>query len=354
MKPKKIAIVAEWLTWRGGGETVLDALLDTFPGAKLFTTVYNKEKLPEYKKFKPTTSFLQRVPLVNKKHQLIPPLLLKAIESLDLDGFDLIISLSSAIGKGIKKPQGSTHICYCHTPMRYVWQPKIDNRLTKIPFGKCFINYLKKWDLKSNEGVDYFIANSGNTAGKIKKFYNRQSSIIYPPVKCVEPRQAAKNEFFLCLGRLVSYKRLDLAIRAFNDLGKKLVIAGDGPEMTRLKKLAGKNIEFLGRVGEKEKTELLSRAKALVFPAEEDFGIVPIEAMSQGTPVIAFNKGGAKETVIAEKTGVLFENQTPEDLKEAVIRFEKSTFKREEMIERSKAFSLEKFKKEIISFINKI
>lgn len=351
MKNKKIAVVAEWLTWRGGGETVLDAILEAFPEAKLYTTVYNREKLPEYKKFNPQTTFLQKIPFVNKKHQLIPPLLLKAIESIDLKDCDIVISLSSAIGKGIKKPRGALHVCYCHTPMRYVWQSEIDGRLIKLPLGKYFLNYLKKWDLKTNEGVDYFIANSRNTASRIKKFYNRESTIIYPPVKTIDPINAKKEDFYLCLSRLIPYKRFDLAIKAFNKLDLKLVIAGDGPELKRLKKLASKNIEFTGKVSNEKKYQLLCRAKGLVFPAEEDFGIVPIEAMSQGTPVIAFNKGGATETVIDGKTGVLFEEQSVDSICKAVKRFEKMSFKTSDLLEQSRKYSWARFQKEIKEFI---
>lgn len=354
MKPKKIAVVAEWLTWRGGGESVLDEILNIFPEATLFTTVYNEKNLPEYKKFKPKTSFLQKVPIVNKKHQALPPLLLKAISSLDLTGYDLIISLSSAIGKGITKPKESIHVCYCHTPMRYVWQTDIDDRLIRIPFGRFFINYLKAWDLKTNKSVDYFIANSQNTADKIKLFYHRDSSIIHPPVELERPLQRAKTGFYLCLSRLVPYKRFDLAVEAFNQNGEKLIIAGDGPESAKLSKIAKDNIKFLGRVDRKKKLELLCEANALIFPAEEDFGIVPIEAMSQGTPVIAFGKGGAKETVDGPVSGLFFENQSSHSINEAIEKFKRTTFDKNRIIAQSKKFASEVFRKKMIEFIKNI
>ncbi len=303
MKPKKLAVVAEWLTWRGGGESVLDAILETFPEADLFTTVYNEKKLPEYKKFSPQTTFLQKIPLINQKHQLVPPLLLKAIESIDLTGYDLIISLSSAIGKGIRKPENAVHVCYCHTPMRYLWQPGIDNRLVRLPFGKYFINYLKRWDLESNKGVALSITNSKYTAERIWRCYKRKADVIYPPVELCEETLTKKEDFYICLGRLISYKKFDLAVEAFNGLGKKLIVAGDGPEAKYLKSIAKSNINFTGRINRKEKTKLLSQAQALIFPAEEDFGIVPVEAMAHGTPVIAFSKGGVTESVVEGKTG---------------------------------------------------
>lgn len=354
MNPKKIAIVAEWLTWRGGGETVLDALLAAFPSADLYTTVYNAKKLPEYQKFHPRTSFLQHIPLINQKHQLVPPLLLKAIESLDLEGHDLIISLSSAIGKGIKKPASAIHVCYCHTPMRYVWQPNIDKRLVRLPMGKLFLNYLKQWDLETNKSVDFFITNSSNTAERVKRFYSRDSDVIYPPVVVQKPLELQREDYYLCLSRLIPYKRFDLAIEAFNRLGYKLIVAGDGPERKKLESLAKSNIKFIGRVTNEKKNQLLAQAQALIFPAEEDFGIVPIEAMSQGTPVIAYGQGGAKETVIDRKTGLLFDEQSAPSIVNAVKEFEKIDFDKTELIKQANQYSWDRFQKNIKQFVKNI
>lgn len=355
MKPKKVAIVAEWLTWRGGGEVVLDALLEIFPKADLFTTVYNEKKLPEYKKFHPKTSFLQKIPVARARHQAVPPLLLSAISSLDLSGHDLIISSSSSIGKGIKKPKGAVHICYCHTPMRYVWQTDIDRRLIDHKVGRHFINYLKKWDLTTNKGIDYFLTNSNYTKDRIKKYYNRDATVIYPPVSFPEKLKTnTRKDFYLCLSRLIPYKRIDLAVEACGELGKKLIVAGDGPEMARLKELDGPMVEFVGRVEDKEKFRLLSEAKALIFPADEDFGIVPIEAMASGTPVIAYNKGGIIESVRDGKNGVLFEEQTIPSLKAAIRRFETLKFNRNFIKQSTKRFSKNEFTKKIKGFIEKI
>lgn len=354
MRPKKIAVVAEWLTWRGGGEKVLDAILKAYPEADLFSTVYNEKKLPEYKKFNVKTTFLQKIPLVRQKHQLLPPLLLKAIQSIDLEGYDLIISLSSAIGKGIKRPAGAIHVSYCHTPMRYLWQPEIDKRLVRFPFGKYFMNYLKKWDLKTNDTVDYFLTNSRYTAARIKKFYKRDAIVIYPPATIRKKREVSKRDFFVCLGRLVEYKKYDLAVKAFNQLGKKLIVVGQGPQYKNLQVLAKDNIRILGRVSDAEKTKLLAEAKALIFPPEEDFGIVPLEAMSQGTPVIAYNKGGACESVIDGKTGLFFSSQTPEAIIEAVERFDTLSFKQQDLVRQAEFFSEENFIRNIKTFIEKI
>jgi len=347
--------VAEWLTSRGGAEQVLDALLETYPSAQLFTTVYNPKRLPEYLKRKPITSFLQNIPVARNRHQALPPLLLRAIESLNFGDYDLIISSSSAIGKGIKKPDGAVHVCYCHTPMRYVWQSHIDRRLVQIPFGKHFINYLKKWDLKTNSGVDYFLTNSNNTKKRIKDFYNREAAVIYPPVEITPPKdRVKKQEFYLCLGRLIPYKRFDLAISACRKLNRKLIIAGIGPELKSLKKIAANNTEFVGRVNDKQKARLLSRARALIFPSDEDFGIVPVEAMGYGTGVIALGKGGALESVIDGKTGVFFKEQTEESARSAIMEFERLKLDPAFMQNHAKKFSKNRFKSEIKEFIERI
>ncbi len=354
MKPRKIAIVAEWLTWRGGGESVLDALLEAYPEADIFTTVYNEKKLPEYKRWHPKTSFLQHIPIARNKHQSVPPLLLWAIRSLDLEGYDLIISLSSAIGKGITKPEGAKHVCYCHTPMRYVWQPEIDNRLVSKPFGKLFLDYLKRWDLRTNKNVDYFLTNSKTVQKRIKDYYSRSATVIYPPVTLSRYEPVEKGDYYLTLGRLISYKKNDLAIQACEKLGRKLHVAGDGPQLTRLKGMAKSHTKFLGRVSNAEKYDLLAKAKALIFPAEEDFGIVPIEALSCGTPVIAYGKGGATEYICPGKNGMLFRKQTAESLIEAIKKFENTKFDKKAIIKSANAFSKDRFIKEIKDFIERM
>lgn len=355
MKPSRVAIVAEWLTWRGGAESVVDALLVAFPKADLFTTVYNEKKLPEYKKRHPKVSFLQKIPIVRDRHQALPPLLLSAIKSLDFEGYDLIITSSSAIGKGITKPDKSIHVCYCHAPMRYVWQPEIDNRLVSKPFGKMFLNYLKRWDLKTNKSVDYFITNSKTVQKRIMRFYGRNSVVIYPPVTLLNPSKIDdKKDFYLSLGRLIPYKRNDLAIKACEAMGEKLYIAGDGIELETLKKIAGNNTKFLGRISDEDKRKYLSNAKALIFAGEEDFGIVPIEAMSVGTPVIAYGVGGATEYIFEGKNGVLFDSQTKEGLIGAMQKFSSSKFDKQYIIKSARKFSRDRFINEIKEFIERI
>jgi len=356
MQPKRVAIVADWLTSRGGAERVIAALLEAFPRAKIFTTVYNPAVFPEYKGRVAATSLLQKIPFLNRRHQLLLPLLPIAVGSLNLSGFDLIISSSSAVGKGIKKPTGAVHICYCHTPMRYVWQTKTDRRLIRLPLGRLLINWLKKWDLKTNQGVDYFIANSRYTAARITKNYHRHSTVIYPPVEpSHKPAPSEKEDFYFAVSRLTPYKRFDLAVLACRKLGRKLLIAGEGPELGKLKEIAaGKETEFLGRISDKEKIKYLQAARAVIFPAEEDFGIVPIEAMACGTPVVAFGRGGARETVRDGQTGVLFIKQNVAELVRAIKRLDKISFQRERLTSQARRFSKAQFIRKIKKFVEKI
>lgn len=358
MKPKRVAIIAEWMTSRGGAEKVVLALLEIFPKADIFTSVVNRNLFPELKNKKIRTSFLQTFPILNRKHQNLLPLLPTAMRSLNLKGYDLIISSSSAFGKGIKKPKGSTHICYCHTPIRYVWQPDIDKRLINLPLGNQIIKLLKKWDLNSNASVDYFISNSNYTRNRIEKYYRREATVIYPPVETrlakSDKSKAARENFYFAISRLIPYKKLDLAVRAANELQRELIVAGVGSEFNKLTKLAGPTVKILGRITDPQKLIYYRKARAIIFPAEEDFGIVPIEALAAGCPVIAFSRGGARETVIDGKTGVLFDEQSIDSLKAAVLKFEKMHFSESIMLEHAESFSKERFLREISDFIKKI
>ena len=355
MKPKRVAIVADWLTSRGGAEKVLAALLEAFPKAKIFTTVYNPAVFPEYKGKVAAASWLQKIPFFNRRHQLLLPLLPAAIGSLDLSGFDLIISSSSAVGKGVKKPTGAVHVCYCHTPMRYVWESDTDRRLIRLPLGKLLIGWLKKWDLKTNQGVDYFITNSHYTAERITKSYHRSSTVIYPPVEpSHKPAQVEKEDFYFAISRLTPYKRFDLAILACQKLGRRLFVAGEGPELEHLKEIGRDKTTFLGRIPDKEKIEYLQSARAVIFPAEEDFGIVPIEAMACGTPVVAFGRGGARETIRDGRTGVLFSKQNVTELARAIKRLEGISFQSDVLTSQAKRFTKAQFIRKIKRFVKKI
>jgi len=277
-------------------------------------------------------TFIQKFPFAKKLYKNYLPLMPWALRRLNLSGYDLIISSESGPAKGIRKPPGATHICYCHTPMRYLWDLSDDyaknaSLLQKIGM-KLFLPTLRKWDLWSATQVDRFIANSQFVADRIKRIYNRDAEVFHPPVD-VEHFQTLERDpqdFYLFFGQLTAYKRADLAIEAFNRLGLRLIIAGAGEELEKLEtrnlKLATSNVEFLGRVSDEKRDELYSQAKALIFPGVEDFGIIPVEAQATGCPVIAFAEGGALETVVDGETGVFFAEQTADSLCAAIEKFQ--------------------------------
>ncbi|MCX6809371.1 MAG: glycosyltransferase [Candidatus Berkelbacteria bacterium] len=357
MRPKRIAIIAEWLTSRGGAEAVVYELAKIYPKADIFTSVYIKENHPEIFSRKVTTSFLKNIPVINKKHQLALLLLPKAMKGLNLEGYDLIISSSSAFGKWVTKPKGAKHICYCHTPMRWVWEPNLDNRLARLPGGKSIISWLKKNDLKTNENVDLFLANSQNTSKKIDKFYNRKSTVVYPPVeleKFLNAYTKRKEDFYFTISRMIRYKRMDLAISACKKLGRQLVVAGIGPEYKRLKKIAGKQTKFVGHVDLQAKIDYYKKAKATIFCAEEDFGIVPVESLACQTPVIGYGKGGILEVVENQKSGILFEEQSVDCLCSAILEFEKMEFDKDNMRKSAERFDARKFRQRILEIVSSI
>ncbi|MCX7957855.1 MAG: glycosyltransferase [Deltaproteobacteria bacterium] len=365
-----IAIVHEWISDIGGSEKVLGELITMFPDYHLFTLFYCKESLQRMgiRTDRVTASFLNRIKWISKIYRSLLPVFPVAAESLDISGFDMIISSSHIAAKGVIPKPYQTHICYCHTPARYLWDMShqylktkgLDKGITSI-LSHTLLNYLRLWDVSTSNRVDYFIANSEYTRKRIKKYYNRDSIVIYPPVDTEKFRPQKKEDYFLFLSRLVPYKRADLAVAAFSQLNLPLVVAGDGPELKRLKNIAGKNIEFTGYLSNEDVVNYLSKARALIYPSEEDFGITMVEALSSGTPVIAYKRGGASEIIQdinknKRPTGVLFDNQTSISLCEAVITFIKkeNIFDRETMINSAEKFSKERFRKEISEFIDRI
>ncbi|MFA5967239.1 MAG: glycosyltransferase [Patescibacteria group bacterium] len=323
----KIAIVADWLTSRGGAERVVLALAELFPQADIFTSVYKPEIFPELARRRVITSFLQKMPL-GKKHQLWPTLRPLAFELLDLDNYDIVISSASAEAKGVLTKPETLHICYCHTPTRYYWShyhyylqhPEYGgfNWLVKLVMP-ALIHKLRLWDRVAADRVDVFVANSQTTRQRIKKYYEHEATVIYPPVDTARFTISEKiGDYYLIIGRQTAYKRTDLAIAAFNKLKLPLKIIGTGPALKKWMLRAQRNIEFLGRVSDAEVAHYLSHCRALVMPQEEDAGIVPLEAMAAGRPVIAYRGGGAVETVVMNKTGIFFDQPTPESLMEAV------------------------------------
>ena len=327
----KVAIVHDWLIHMRGGEKVLDGIAELFPNATIYTLLSDKKKLSQNLKRMPIkNSFLHYFPGVKHYYRWLLPILPFAIRSLKIDeDTDLVVSSSHCVAKGIRKPEKAFHVCYCHTPARYLWGfEDIYFKRYLWPVRaliRVFLNILRDWDLKVNEGVDFFIANSECVRERILKFYKRDAAIVNPPtaVDFFAPG-LSKEDYYLAVSHFVPYKRLDLVIEAFNRLDRKLFVAGSGPLEHRYQTLRkSSNIYFLGAVSDEELRALYSSARALIFPAEEDFGIVPLEAQSCGTPVIAYGKGGSLETV---KSGIFFDEQTVEAVKNAVERFETHTF----------------------------
>ncbi len=356
-----VAIVHDHLTQDGGAERVAKVFMDIFPQSPLYTLAYDKKKAP--KDFPPSrinTSFLQRVPFGVSKHEWFLTLMPAATEHHPLTNYKLVLSSSSIFSKGIIPGPNTTHICYCHTPPRFLWtnthsylQDLNQNAIIKklLPI---FLTSLRQWDRIAAERVDHFIANSFEVQKRIKKYYNRESTVIYPPVETNKYKVASNvGNYFLAGGRLVGYKKFDLIIKAFNHLNIPLKIFGQGPQEKYLKKIARGKIEFLGKISEQEKVRLYSQCIAYINPQLEDFGITAVEAMASGRPVIAYKAGGALETVIEGKTGTLFEEQTWEDLADKIIRFNHKNYNPKEIQEYAKQFDTEIFKKKIKEFIVK-
>jgi glycosyltransferase involved in cell wall biosynthesis len=327
-RPRRIAIIHDWCLGFRGGEQVLDALFEIYPEAELFTLFYKKGSLTERIENRPVhVSFLNKFPLAHKYYRHLLPLMPMAIERFDLSGFDLIISNSHCVAKGIIPPPNSLHICYSLTPMRYAWDKYKEyfggKKAEKLIFP--FTHYLRIWDHASASRVDHFVALSHLTAARIRQYYRREASVIYPHVEFERFHlgHGDRGDYYLMVSALVPYKRFDIAIEACERLGRKLLIVGGGPEEKRLRGLAKNNTVFLGRLPNEELSDLLASARAFLYPGEEDFGIAPIEAMASGTPVIAYNRGGAIETVVHGKTGILFEPQTVQGMCDAILEFER-------------------------------
>ena len=355
----KTAIIHEWLVSYAGSERCVESFTNIWKDADVFALVdfLNEEQRNMILKGKKAnTTFIQKLPLARKKHRYYLPLFPTAIERLNLSDYKLIISSNHAVSKGIKTNKNQLHISYCHSPMRYAWDQS-DQYLTGIKgsFAKAFMNYLRKWDLKSAENVNFFIANSNHIAEKIKRIYKRDSAVIYPPVDVDKFEVSEKKEdYYLIASRFVPYKKVDLVVEAFNQMpDKKLVVIGSGPEKEKIKNIAGSNIEFLPYQPTDKLKEYIMKAKAFVFAAEEDFGIVVVESMACGTPVIALNKGGTAESVINGKTGILFDEQNPESIKNAVIEFEKriENFDVQTIRKHAEKFSRPIFEEDIRKFV---
>ncbi len=321
----RAAIVHYWLLNRRGGEKVLDSLCRLLPQADIYTLFCDPQSLSEeVRRHRITASYLN--PL-RRWHRNLLPLMPMALEAFDLRGYDLIVSSESGPAKGVLTPSTARHVCYCHTPMRYLWDlyPAYRNEWTRSRLKRSlitpFAHYLRMWDYASAARVDRFIANSANVRTRIWKTYRRESEVIYPPVAVETFRHQPAADFFLTVSELVPYKRIDLLVSHFTRTGRPLRIAGDGPQMRELRASAGRNVEFLGRVSDADLRDLYARCRAFLIPGEEDFGIAPVEALASGKPVIAYGRGGALETV-PDFGGVFFDAQTEDSLSAALTQFE--------------------------------
>ncbi len=363
----KVAIVHDWLVVSGGAEKVLKNIIECFPSADIFSIVDFLEDRECVKGKSVQTSFIQRLPFARRRYRAYLPLMPLAIEQVDLSGYDLVISSSHAVAKGVLTGPNQVHVSYVHSPIRYAWdlqhQYLRESHLStgiKSAMARVLLHYIRGWDARSANGVDHMVANSYFIARRIKKAYQRESTVIYPPVDLANMKVCTqKEDFYVTASRMVPYKRIDLIVRAFSQTPeRRLVVIGDGPEMKRIKALAAENVVILGHQPSDVLVDYLRRARAFVFAAEEDFGISVVEAQACGTPVIAFGRGGALESVIGlpleRPTGVFFGEQTLESLLEAVSRFEDNAalFDPRQCRRNAERFSSENFKAALTHFID--
>jgi len=333
----KMAFICDWLTAMRGGERCLEAICGIYPDADIFTLVHFPGSVSQIiESHRIYTSYIQQLPGNIKNFRQYLPLFPYTIKQFDLSGYDFVLSFSHCVAKGVKVPEGVPHVCYCHTPMRYAWHMR-DEYLSKFKGPKkwgaeILLDYLKNWDRKASSGVTHFIANSKNVQNRIKQTYGRSSVVIYPPVECDRFAISSDDDgYYLIVSALVPYKRIDVAVEAFGGIDRRLTIVGDGPELSSLRRMAPANVSFVDDADDNEVVEYMKKCRALVFPGEEDFGIVPLEAQACGKPVIALGKGGALETVIgldhtkateANATGIFFFEQSPEALQKSISLFE--------------------------------
>ena len=362
----KVALVHFWLVGMRGGERVLEALCKMYPGADIFTHVYDPAEISNtIKSHKITTTFINKLPRAKTWYQNYLPLMPWALAELDFSDYDLIISSESGPAKGILTPPDAAHICYCHSPMRYVWDMYAEYTKELGWFKRVLaapaMNYLRLWDAATANGPDVVVANSNFIAQRVKKCWGRASEVVHPPVAVedfkIGLRETRKN-FYLFFGELVAYKKADLAVRAFSrpDNNRELVVIGSGAQLEPLKKIASPNIKFLGRQPFNIVKQYLSSCKALIFPGLEDFGIVPVEALASGTPVIAYGRGGVLDTIKDGKSGIFFHKQTQEDLLEALCQFERAenSFDPGALAEQAKKFATANFQSQMQAIINRV
>ncbi|HSZ69090.1 MAG TPA: glycosyltransferase [Solirubrobacteraceae bacterium] len=355
----RVAVVHEWLTVPGGSEQVVLELLEMFPRAELFTSIYDPAPWPaQITERAVHASYLSGIPGAARHYQKLLPLMDRAYRAFDLSGFDLVLSSNHACAKNVRVPRGALHVCYCHTPMRYAWE---EDFLEGEPVGGLtrvalppLLRYLRRRDLVGAASPDVFVANSRHVAERIARYYGRAAEVVNPPVDVEHflALERAPEDYYLVFGRVVPYKRVDLAVAACAELGVALTVAGDGRALADVRAAAGRSqIEFLGRVDDRMRDTLLSGARALLFPGEEDFGIVPVEAQAAGVPVIAYGVGGACETVRDGRTGVLFDEHSPAGLARAIERLQGLRLEEAEVRANATRFGRERFCAEMAEVI---
>jgi glycosyltransferase involved in cell wall biosynthesis len=356
----KIALVHDWLNQIGGAEDVLEALKRAYPASPLYTSMYASSRMPaRYRGWDIRTLWLDRLPGIYGRHQIYLPLYALAWNQLKLRGYDVILSNKSGFCHGLRFSQDSLHICYCLTPTRYVWQLEAylageDISAAVRMLLRPLISGLRRWDYTAAQRVSHFIAISTAVQERIKRFYGRESALIFPPVDTTRFASAATREtgdYFLIVSRLIPYKRIDLAVQAATELGVRLKVAGAGRDLHRLRALAGESVEFLGYVPEADLPALMARCKALIFPGLEDFGIAPVQAQAAGRPVIAFAGGGALDTVMPGVSGERYPDMTADSLKEVWRKFDESAYNPKEIQEQAKRFDVDVFVERINAFV---
>lgn len=361
----RVAIVHDWLTTYAGAEKTLEQMLAVFPSATLYSLLDFMP--PDQRRFlrdRPVkTTFIQRMPLARRNHRVYIPLMPLAIESLDLSGYDVVLSSSYAVAKGVLTGPDQLHVSYCYSPMRYAWdlqhqylgESGLRSGVRSL-LARILLHYIRMWDVRTAAGVDHFVAISDFIARRIRKVYRREASVIYPPVDVSARKvRTEKEDFYVTVSRLVPYKKVPLIIEAFSRMPeKKLVVIGDGPELGKARACAGPNVQVLGRQPYEAVNDAIAKARAFVFAAEEDFGIAPVEAQACGTPVIAYGKGGSTETVVPGKTGLFFSEQTVEAICDAVQRFEacRSDFDPAQIRANAERFSDDRFREELGRFVH--
>lgn len=355
----KIAIAHDWLNQMGGAEIVLETMVDLFPEAPVFTTIYWREGMPAaYRRWDIRTSWLDRAPGIYGHHQVYLPLYPPAVRSLDLRAFDVILSNKSGFIHGLRTRPGQVHLCYCLTPTRYAWD--FESYAAREQLGgavklalRPLISALRRWDRRAADGVTHFAAISREVQARIETHYQRESVVIHPPLNIdrFQPDGKPPGDYYLIASRLIPYKRIDLAVAAFSRLNKRLVVVGEGRDRAALEAAAGPTVEFRGRLPWAELAQLMAGCRAFIFPGYEDFGLAPLEAQACGRPVIAYGRGGALDTVCEGETGLFFRAQTVEALIEAVHRFETMSFDPARIRRHAEQFSTARFKRELLAWI---